>query len=316
MSDLPAEGLPADHGTPATSAGGGLVGGLLVAARPKHWVKNLLVVAAPVAAGLSPTGDVVASVLLAFVAMSLAASGTYLLNDVRDRAGDAAHPTKRHRPIASGRVTPAAATAVATVLLGLAVFAPVVAGRPNLAVVVAVYVAATTAYSLGLKRVAVLELAIVASGFVLRAIAGAVAVDVPVSRWFLIVVSAGAFHLVATKRYAESRDQAGAARRRVLDEYRGDLLAEIRFTTAAVMVAAYLLWAFEAAESAATSLPWFELSSVPFVLGLFRYTAAVHAGAGEAPEDVFLRDRQLLAYGAVWALVFALGVYGVGPAVA
>jgi decaprenyl-phosphate phosphoribosyltransferase len=286
--------------------------GLLRAARPHQWVKNLLVVAAPAAAGVLTRADVLADVALAFGVFTAASAGTYLLNDVRDRHVDAEHPVKRHRPVASGLVTVPTAATVAVVCFVLALGIPVLVGIPELAGVLATYVALTTAYSLGLKHVAVLELAIVASGFVFRTVAGAVAASVPVSNWFLIVVSAGALHVVATKRFAEMRRTlSGETRRPVLHEYTSDVLAEIRFVTVAVAVTAYLLWAFERTGEVG-GIPWYQLSAVPFTLAMFRYSAAVHEGAGEAPEDVILADRQLFAYALVWAVLFALGVYGGG----
>lgn len=279
------------------------------ACRPQHWIKNLLVLAAPAAAGLEVSLDLVGRILLAFAAMSLAASGTYLLNDVRDREVDRRHPTKRHRPVASGEVSVGTATALGVTLLVVATALPIAVGVASLAVVVGAYVAATSSYSLGLKHVPIVELAIVASGFVLRAVAGAVSVDVPVSRWFLIVVSAGALYLVATKRWAERRDVDEGDQRQVLSAYPDDTLREIRFTTAAVTLMAYVLWAFESATDSAGAV-WHELSIIPVALAMFRYGAAVHEGAGEAPEEVFLRDRLIQVLGAVWLVLWLAGIHG------
>jgi decaprenyl-phosphate phosphoribosyltransferase len=280
---------------------------LWVAVRPRQWTKNLLVLAAPGAAGvlLEPTAAL--QTALAFGAMTAASSATYLLNDIRDVRGDREHPVKRSRPIAAGTLPTPVAAAAAGVLAVAAVVVPVLADRPLLAVVVVVYGVLTTAYSLGLKHVRLLELVVVAAGFVLRAIAGAVAVDVPVSEWFLIVVSAAALYVVASKRYAEKRDQAVTSRP-VLADYTPDLLQEVRTATVAVALVGYLLWAFQIADGA--GVPWHPLSAIPFALALFEFGAATHDGAGEAPEDVILAGGPTVGYGLAWAVLFALGTYG------
>lgn len=281
---------------------------LLVAARPRHWVKNLLVLAAPGAAGVLLEPAAALTTALAFVAMTAAASATYLLNDVRDVAEDRRHPVKRARPVAAGELTVPVATAATVVLAVAAVAGPVAAGRPQLALVVVLYGALTTAYSMGLKRIRLLELMVVAAGFVLRAVAGAVAVQVPMSEWFLIVVSAAALHVVASKRYAEQRDQTGDGRA-VLADYPPDVLREVRNASVAVALVGYLLWAFQ--MYAGVGVPWHPLSAVPFALALFEFAAATHDGAGEAPEDIVLAGGPIVAYGLAWAVLFALGTYGI-----
>ncbi|MET0826227.1 MAG: UbiA family prenyltransferase, partial [Acidimicrobiales bacterium] len=149
----------------------GVVGGLIRAARPKQWAKNLLVFAAPAAAGVLDQAEPLADATIAFGAFCLAASGTYMLNDVADREADARHPTKHTRPIAAGIVPPGLATVVGVLAIaaGLALS---FAADWHLAVTVAIYVAITTAYSYWLKHVVILDVVAVASGFVLRAIGG------------------------------------------------------------------------------------------------------------------------------------------------
>ncbi len=281
--------------------------------RPRQWAKNVLVVAAPVAAGRITDPEVAAWTVFAFVAFTAAAAGTYLVNDVLDREADARHPEKRHRPIASGQVPVGVAVAVGAVLLAAAVLVPFLLGRAPLGWVIVVYVASASAYSLGAKRVALVDVTIVAAGFVLRALAGAFGVGVPVSQWFLIVISFGALYVVATKRYAELRDlghdpHEKGATRAALQDYSMDTLTEMRFTSAAVTLLAYVLWAFEGAQAAGGGW-WFELSIVPFVLAVYRYAVAVHRGDGQAPEEILLADRQLLLYVAAWAALYGTGVY-------
>lgn len=271
-------------------------------------MKNLLVFAAPIAAGAVTDRAAMTSAVVAFVAFTAASVGTYLLNDVRDREADRTHPTKQHRPVAAGAVPVGVALGTAVLALCAGIAIPALLGAWALVSVVAVYVAATSLYSLGAKRLPLFELLIVAAGFVLRAVGGAVAADVPISQWFLIVTSFGALYLVATKRYAELRDQADGASREVLGGYTSDVLREIRFTAAAVTIVGYVLWAFENAEAPGGGW-WFELSIVPFVLAIYRYAMAVHDGQGEAPEQILLRDTQMVALGLVWGLLYGLGLY-------
>src|SRR5713101_3745292 len=159
----------------------------LKTARPKQWTKNVLVVAAPAAAGVLDQRDAVLQTLVAFVGFCLAASGTYFLNDANDAAADRLHPTKRHRPVAAGHLEPRLARIMGggLIVLALAVTAPVNDGK--LTAVIAGYFAVTMSYTLWLKYEPVIDLAAVAAGFVFRAIAGGVATDVPLSNWFLIV---------------------------------------------------------------------------------------------------------------------------------
>ena len=283
--------------------------------RPRQWVKNLLVFVAPLAAGQLADPGVLGPTLLALAAFALAASGTYALNDVADRAADARHPVKRHRPVASGQVSPAAATLLGVVLLASAIAVPLLSGVPALAGMVAAYLAMTTAYSQWLKHVALFDIAVVAAGFLLRAMAGAVAAGLPMSRWFLVVAGFGALYVVANKRAAEfraaggDRDRDRDTTRAALVGYSLELLREIRFTAGAVTIAGYVSWAFDGYIDSIGGDPWAALSIVPFVLGTFRYAAAVDAGLGEAPEEIILRDRVLQGVGLVWLVLFAVAVH-------
>jgi decaprenyl-phosphate phosphoribosyltransferase len=280
----------------------------LVEARPKQWIKNLLVFAAPGAAGVAL--DELGPAFAAFGCFCLAASGTYYLNDAADVDADRLHPKKRFRPIAAGeiplglaRVLGAGAIA-ASVLLALLV-------NWHLAVVVGSYVALTTTYSLWMKHVAVLDVVGVAAGFVLRAIAGAAAVDVPISNWFFIVASFGSLFMVVGKRRAETAEMGAEAAefRPTLGIYPPGYLAHLQTVSTSVVLVGYCVWAFEKAEVADAALPWFQLSIVPFALAVLRYALLIDTGQGGAPEDVVLSDRALLLMGIAWASIFTVGVY-------
>ena len=283
---------------------------LLVEARPKQWIKNLLVFAAPGAAGVLDDPGNLGRTVAAFVCFCLAASGTYFLNDAADVEADRRHPKKRLRPVAAGEI-PVGTARVLGVLGIAAAVVGALAVATNLAIVVASYVALTTIYSHWMKHVAVLDVVGVAAGFVLRAIAGATAVDVPISDWFFIVTSFGSLLMVVGKRRAEGEElgEDAAEFRPTLGMYPAPYLAQLQTVSVSVVLVGYCLWAFEKASLSSASIPWFEISIAPFVVAVLRYALLLDTGHGGAPEDVVMGDRMLLATGAVWALAFVIGVY-------
>jgi decaprenyl-phosphate phosphoribosyltransferase len=273
------------------------------ACRPRHWVKNVLVVVAPASAGVLTRPSDVAAVLAALVAFCALSSATYLLNDVRDREQDRRHPRKRHRPVASGQLSPRRALQMAAglVLLGLGVAAT---QRVALAVVGLAYLALTTGYSLWWRHIVVADVAVVAAGFVLRTVAGGVAVGVPLSTALLTVTSACALFLVVGKRLAElTARRPGPVTRATLHRYSPRLLRRLLLGSAAVAVVAYSEWALRRSGHGV----WFELSVAPFLLWLGRYRRLVDVGLGEAPEDLILGDPGLIALAAVWLVLFTAG---------
>jgi decaprenyl-phosphate phosphoribosyltransferase len=278
-------------------------------ARPKQWAKNVLVFAAPAAAGVLDQREELFETLVAFVAFCLAASATYFLNDAADAEADRLHPVKRGRPIAAGHLDPnvARGMAVALVVLAVAITAPINDGK--LTAVVVAYVAVTVAYTFWLKHEPVIDLVAVASGFVLRAIAGGVATGVPLSDWFLIVAGAGSLFIVTGKRHAEQVELGSdsLAHRSTLGAYSTSYLGYVRAVASGVMITAYCLWAFENA-SASGDDTWFRLSIVPFVIAVLRYALVIEKGGGGAPEEVVLSDRVLQVLGVLWVGSFLLGV--------
>ena len=282
------------------------------ACRPRQWVKNVLVVAAPAAAGALVWPEVPERLIATFIAFCALSSSTYLLNDLHDSAEDRLHERRRTRPIAAGEVSPrlAVASALALAASGLALAFVV---RPWLAAVGVGYLALTGSYTLWWRQVAVADIAAVASGFILRALAGAVATDVAVSRWFLAVTSFGALFLVAGKRYAELRASSSGAvttKRASLEEYSERYLLFVVGLAATVTTTAYCLWAFQRSHQA--RLSWYELTVIPFVLWLLRYALLIDRGAGESPDELVLGDRFLMIVGAAWAALFVAGIYVVG----
>ncbi|MFM7044628.1 MAG: decaprenyl-phosphate phosphoribosyltransferase [Ilumatobacteraceae bacterium] len=283
---------------------------LLVEARPRQWLKNVLVLAAPGAAGLLDDPAALRTGLLAFVAFCLASSGTYYWNDIHDRHADARHPVKRHRPIASGQIPLPLAVTVAVVLLAGSVALAASLNLPT-ALVVALYVVLTTTYSLGLKHIAVVDLVVVAAGFVLRAMAGAEASAVDMSTWFVLFTSFGSLFIVTGKRFAELRELGDGAAdvRPSLGAYTAGYLQTVVTASVTAALVTYCLWAFEAREISGATLPFYELSIIPMAMALLRYLLVLEQGHGSAPEEIFASDRVMQVLGAAWLAVFAAGVY-------
>lgn len=279
---------------------------LVRACRPRQWLKNGVVLIAPLTAGALTHPGAPSALLGAFVAFCLMSSATYLVNDVRDREADRRHPYKRWRPVAAGALAPGAALRAAFVLAAAATALAWLV-RPPLAVVVVAYAALTLSYSIWWRNVVLLDVLAVAGCFVLRAVAGGAAVGVSLSRPFLIVTSACALFLVVGKRYAELLGTGRRLATRVtLRRYTRRGLRLLLGLSAGVGCLAYASWSL----GRSTPGPWLALSLLPFALWLGRYAALVRVGAGEAPEELVLADRALVGLALLWALLFTVGIYG------
>ena len=284
------------------------VAGLVRTMRPRQWLKNVLVLAAPFAGGYLFQLPVLIAVGVAFVAFSLAASGVYLVNDVQDVQADRAHPTKRNRPIAAGIVAPQLALAVAVLLFATAIAVSFLASA-DLALVTAVYIAVQISYCLWLKHQPVVDIAIVASGFLLRAIAGGAAAEIELSQWFLLVAAFGSLFMVAGKRYAEIRlaERTGAKIRKSLERYTASYLRFVWTLSATVLIMTYGLWAFQLSQ--VNDSRWPIISLVPFVVAVLRYAVDVDGGNGGEPEEIALGDRVLQVLGGCLVFTLIAAVY-------
>ncbi|AHK27697.1 hypothetical protein OPAG_06409 [Rhodococcus opacus PD630] len=285
-----------------------LAAGIVKAVRPRQWVKNVLVLAAPVAAGTATESDVLLPVALAFVVFCMAASGIYLVNDAMDVEADRAHPTKRFRPIAAGVLPVNLAFGMAVVLLGGSIALSFLANW-QLAVVMAVYIGIQLAYCFGLKHQAVLDICIVSSGFLLRAIAGGVAAEIALSQWFLLVMAFGSLFMAAGKRYAELQlaERTGAKIRKSLENYTTTYLRFVWTLSATAVVLCYGLWAFQQDDLKATN--WYAISMVPFTIAILRYAVDVDGGEAGEPEEIALGDRVLQLLAIAWIGVVGVAVY-------
>jgi decaprenyl-phosphate phosphoribosyltransferase len=284
----------------------GIAAALVRGMRPHQWMKNLLVVAAPLAAGKLDDRDVIAATLLALVSFCCASSAVYLVNDTLDREADRLHPTKRLRPLASGAL-PVPVALVAAVVLAAAALAVGWVADPELAALVAAYLVLMVLYAVRLKHEPVLDISIVAAGFLMRAVAGGIAADLPLSQWFLLVSGFGSLFIVAGKRYSELHTLGSeAGTRKSLVRYTDTYLRFVWSTAAGATVISYSLWAFEQVSD--SGVPWHTISIAPFLMVLLRYAVDVDAGTAAEPEDIVLRDRVLQLIGLAWLVTVCLGV--------
>jgi decaprenyl-phosphate phosphoribosyltransferase len=285
-----------------------LLRALLRACRPRQWTKNVLVLTAPIAAGVAFQPRAILQMLVAFIAFALASSGIYLINDTLDVQADRAHEIKKLRPVAAGELSVRAARTAAAVLLPGALLVSV-ALNWQLLLIMAIYEVIQLWYCLGMKREPVIELASVASGFLLRALAGGVATGVELSDWFLLAAGFGSLFIAAGKRYAEIRlvQKTGVAIRPVLDSYTDTYLRFVWTLSAGVLVTTYSLWAFTMGQTPDND--WSIASVIPFVIALLKYSVDVDAGAAGEPEEIVLHDRLLLLLGVIWAACLMGSVY-------
>jgi decaprenyl-phosphate phosphoribosyltransferase len=281
---------------------------LVATARPRQWIKNALVFAAPATAGVLLHPDALLKASVAFVAFCMASSATYFLNDVKDRGRDSAHPTKRLRPLAAGDLSRRDAWLAAVGLIVTAVVTAAAGAGAPLTAAVVIYLVLATAYTYWLKDIVLVDVVAVAAMFVLRAAAGGLAVGVYLSSWFLLVACFGALFVVTGRRFAEYRalEESRGHHRRTLDDYSEPMLRSMLTSSSTVTITAYCLWAFEGQGSRNVLAA---LSIVPFVLGIYRYAMLGEAGAGGSPEDVFLRDRFLQITCILWLSCVVAGVY-------
>jgi len=287
---------------------------LIEGVRPRQWTKNLLAFAAVLFAKRMTDPDALAASFLAFGSLCLAAGACYLVNDVADAERDRAHPEKARRPVASGRLSPVAATVAAVILMPAAVLVGLSVNY-ELAVCVAVYIVATLAYTFSLKQVVVLDVLTVAFGFVLRAVAGALAIQVQISVWLLVCTFLLSLFLAIAKRRGELQMLAMAEEHReTLGEYTAYLLDQMTAVVTSAALMAYCLYTFSertVREVGSTDLKY----TIPFVVyAVFRYLYLVHKrGLGADPSQLFLRDKPLLVSVILWAIVCGIILYLPSP---
>ncbi len=287
---------------------------LIRAMRPRQWTKNGIVFLALIfSVGqeyhlTDPSTWVPKTLeaLVAFACFALVSSADYLINDIRDIESDRAHPRKRRRVIAAG-LLPVRTAWTWAIILGVIGNAGAFALNWRMGLVILGYTMLMIAYSYRLKHVVLIDLMVIAAGFVLRAMAGALAIDVPISPWLYVVTALGALFLGINKRRAELEllQEGAGNHRKILDEYSTDLLDQMGSTVTAAVLMAYGLYTFTA-----EGLPKNHsmMVTIPFVLyGIFRYLYLVHTkNEGGSPEDVLLRDIPIMLTLIGWVVTAAV----------
>jgi len=281
---------------------------LVQATRPKQWIKNLLVFAVPLASGDLATGSVALKSFTAFVSFAAISAATYLINDIRDVAQDRLHPKKKNRPIASGQLSIRRAMLSSFVFGTAGISFPIFFGLWNLLAVLSAYIIMQAAYQLILKNIALIDLVVVSSGFVLRAIAGGLAAGILISPWFITVTAASAMFIVSGKRFCEFCNQGehGGTRYSLLG-YTESYLRMLWTSSMWLALVFYVLWSVEIGGDGKNWLAL--LTALPFTLVLLRYAHHVDSGDAESPEDVVLGDVAIQVLVLFWALLFVVRVF-------
>ena len=303
--------MPEKAATPRQFAVSSSTATVTRAMRPAQWLKNGVVFAGVVFGGKLLEPDAVVSATLAALAFCLLSSGFYLVNDVRDRDADRLHPVKRLRPVAAGELAPRTAGVLGALLVATAIMASALISWSLLLVFLA-YASLMASYNFGLKEIAILDVFAIAAGFVLRAVAGAIAVDVSISPWLLVCTVLLALLIGFGKRRHElvALDNARVHRRN-LGVYNQAMLDQSVAVTAAGTLIAYAVYTF---DSESAQYHHRMMLTIPFVAyGVFRYLYLLYLGGqGGAPETMLLTDRPLVAAVATWAVVSAILFYFAG----
>jgi decaprenyl-phosphate phosphoribosyltransferase len=276
---------------------------LISVMRPRQWVKNVLVFAAPVTAGFWQSFSSYVNLILAFVGFCLVSSFGYIVNDLVDRVYDSQHPTKRKRPFASGELGMGSFIFLSCfLLLG---YVSVCWQLPiGFVYISLIYLFITLSYSFFLKSIPVVEMVWLSLGFLLRPLAGASAINIPVSEWFLIVTSFGAIFLIATKRLAEFKRSSTEVVRPVVRLYSETFLTTVITLSIGVALTAYSLWAFNINPNSF----WTKLSVASVVLGMLRYAWHFERGDAEAPDVMIWRDPVVILSGLFSLVLVVLAV--------
>ena len=278
---------------------------LIIACRPKQWIKNLLVFAVPLASGDLLDREVFMKTIISAVAFTAISAATYLFNDISDVEEDRLHSTKKLRPIAAGTLTIGSARLVSGVLVLLSIGLVAGVGAWNLGLVLIGYSLLQVLYQGFLKKTALFDLVAVAAGFLLRAVAGGVASAILISPWFLTVTFCAALFMISGKRYSELINQGSTkGTRSALLKYSEQYLHLIWTSSMVMTIVFYLLWSVEIGSK---GNGWLVLStSIPFALAILLYAQHVDGGKAESPENVVFDDRRIQLMGGIWIILFAL----------
>ena len=277
---------------------------ILSAIRIRQWTKNLLLLGAPIGAGIHLSTHNLATFLQGFFVFSLVSSAGYVLNDWLDREKDRTHSKKMFRPFAAEKLTGIHAVTIVSTLI--AIILVMSNGLPRLFLTwVCLYTISTMSYSISLKKIPVVEILVVAFGFLLRCLAGAALYNVYVSKWFLIVAGFGSLFLISAKRLAERKNYAGNETRAVITQYSEQFLTTVISVSITITLMAYALWAFEVVGHSS----WGKFSILPVLIGILRYLWHSESNDGEAPEKAILSDPIIPISGFITSVLLVLAIY-------
>jgi 4-hydroxybenzoate polyprenyltransferase len=283
--------------------------------RPAQWVKNVVVFTGP-AAGLKLfTAHGLTQSLLTFAAFCLSASAGYIVNDLFDRQADRSHPTKRFRPIAAGRIGIGPAAVLAVILWACAITAASLFASRGVTLVLCLYIVLTLSYSAVFKERIILDVILIAIGFVLRALAGALAVDVPASEWLIVCVFTLCLFMGFGKRRCEIAMIGDAVEignhRRTLVRYTPDLLNHLITVSAGIAVITFLLYTMDTGGAHASVFPKQQLFyTLPLVIyGIFRFAMLTELGLYTGPTEIVLKDRAMFLTIVLWTLCALVVAY-------
>jgi decaprenyl-phosphate phosphoribosyltransferase len=280
---------------------------LVIACRPKQWIKNLLVFTVPLASGDLLGREVLVNTAISAIAFIAISAATYLINDVSDVKEDRIHSTKKLRPIAAGTLTIAKALVASGVLILFSVGIVLGFSAWNLGLVLIGYLLLQVVYQGFLKKVVLFDLVAVSAGFLLRAVAGGVASSILISPWFLTVTFCAALFMVSGKRFSELIHQGRiGGTRSSLVQYTEHYLRLIWTSSMVMTIVFYLLWSVEIGNKGNS---WLVLgTSIPFSLAILLYAQHVDSGDAESPEDVVFGDQRIQLMGIIWVILFAVHV--------
>jgi len=272
--------------------------------RPKQFVKNLLILAVPVSAGQIFEIEILAITSLAIILFSLSSAGIYIINDLLDKELDRKHTKKRNRPIASGQVKENLSLAIAVLLIISSLTLSYLFISTNFFLLLVIYFLIQFFYFFKGKELHTIEIFIVASGFVLRALAGGVSTGISITPWFNVLVATTAIFIVGAKRYSEFLNSVNFETRVVLKFYSASYLRTIWESALTASIILYTLWTF---NSSSTGFDNYSLLSIiPFSLVLFLYAKKTDVNNAESPEEIIYNDKTILVLSIIWFLVILI----------
>lgn len=284
--------------------------------RPQQWVKNVVVLAGPAAGMKLIEVSALPAVALTFLAFSMAASAAYAFNDCIDRDADTKHPTKRNRPVASGRISIAGAISLGSMLTIAAIAIPIFWLPTGVVFVILAYIVLTGLYTVALKRQVILDVIVIATGFILRALAGAVAVGVPTSEWMMACVFTLCLFMGFGKRRSEIAMIGGDAEvgvgehRRTLLRYTPDLLNHLLTVSAGIAVITFLLYTLDQQGHPSPFHKEHLFYTLPLVVyGIFRFAMLTELGVYSGPTEIVLKDRAMLWTITLWTVCAMVVIY-------